>query len=254
MFVPILRVVCCLVSGVYSCLNIYILWTKQRDVKSILSSSDGGVGYNIYIRLFTLSGIDLLIAVPYNLFDVSTWFPLSRWPGWTAAHAHWSNIAIITTSDIQQSSAAMVQSEFFRWIYVAYGIAFLVVFAGGAKSRIRYASAWQLISKKFRQSGSNKNKKSSRNLPMLSFAKNKHSASDKSDASGLQVISEITVMTTTSTLLDTVISEGEGDYYVESTEKLPKPSGPTDSQQYRIPRISPPSTPPGPDLESGIGM
>jgi len=227
-------------------LNIYHIWTKQRKIKSILNSSAGGIGYNIYIRLFILSGIDLFLALPFNLWYLSTWFPLLPWPGWSFVHADWSYILRIPTSQ----SSLILKYNFMRWINVAYGIAFLMVFAGGAEARERYGSAWKRISKIFScESGSSQ--KPCKNLH-ISFTENQHSAFDESDTS---VSSSYTIgenIVTASTVSD-MLSKGERESYVGYTAELPKPSeSPGSKQRYHTTRIPPPST--SPDLEFGIGM
>jgi pheromone a factor receptor len=129
----------------------YCIWTKGREVKSILgsSSSPGSAGYNHYIRLFMLSGIDILITIPFNIWYLTTYFhaPFLPWPGWTAIHTNWSHPLLFPLAKL--GSQNLYQVEAARWVCVVYGLVFFGLFGVATEAKKHYASAWQHVSNIF---------------------------------------------------------------------------------------------------------
>jgi pheromone a factor receptor len=143
-------------TGSLSGLNMYRIWTRGRQVKSIISSSTGSPSYNHYIRLFMLSSIDMLFTIPFNIWWFTTYFqvPILPWPGWKYIHSDWSNILRLTTAELRANPHLLYQVEISRWICVFYGFIFFVFFGVTAEARKHYASPWQTVSKTFyRQKG-----------------------------------------------------------------------------------------------------
>jgi Pheromone A receptor len=139
-------------TGTFSGLNMYHIWTRGREVKSILASSIGSPGYNHYIRLFILSGIDMAITIPFNIWHFTTFSKLSpsSWPGWKPLHSKWSLIPVFTAAELRTISAhPFYELEIARWICVVYGFVFFGLFCATAEVKKCYASAWQHVSKIF---------------------------------------------------------------------------------------------------------
>jgi pheromone a factor receptor len=138
-------------TGSFSGLNMYHIWTKGRELKSIISSSTGGPNYNHYIRLFMLSGIDIVITIPFNIWYFTTYFqsPLLPWPGWKSVHSDWSQINAITTAELRRSPRLFYQFEVTRWMCIVYGFVFFVFFGVASEGRKHYMFAWQSILKIF---------------------------------------------------------------------------------------------------------
>jgi Pheromone A receptor len=126
-------------------LNIYHIWTKRQEVKSILGSNTGGLGYNHYIRLFVLSGIDIVITMPFNIWNFTTWFPVAPWPGWKFFHSDWSQIPEVPASAWRNPTSSLLLTELPRWMSVLYGLFFFLLFGVGAEARNHYVSAWQYV-------------------------------------------------------------------------------------------------------------
>jgi pheromone a factor receptor len=137
--------------GSFLGLNMYRIWTKGREVKSIISSSTGSLSYDHYIRLFMLSGIDIIITIPFNIWYLTTFFqnPLSPWPGWKVIHSNWSHIASITTVGLRSIPQWFYQFEVTRWMCVVYGFVFFVFFGAAAEARKHYTYAWQYVAQIF---------------------------------------------------------------------------------------------------------
>jgi Pheromone A receptor len=162
-FVP--RLAIYLVTGVYCCkhisllqsnligpftgLNIYRIWTNRRETKSILSSSTGNPADNRYNRLFMLSGMDIAIAIPFNIWYFTTNFPLLPWLGWKAVHRHWSQVFIMNPAVSRTDPRMFYQAEIPRWTCVVYGFLFFFFFGVTAEARRQYASVWKYVSKLF---------------------------------------------------------------------------------------------------------
>jgi pheromone a factor receptor len=124
----------------------YQIWTKGREFKSIIGSSPGSPSYNHYMRLFVLSGIDILITIPFNVWYFATWFPVAiPWPGWKSIHSGWSHIPLVTLADLTSNPSAFYQFEMSRWIWVAYGFIFFGLLGVSPGARMHYASAWQYL-------------------------------------------------------------------------------------------------------------
>jgi Pheromone A receptor len=138
-------------TGKFSGLNMYHIWTRGREVKSILASSIGSPGYDHYIRLFMLSGIDMAITIPFNIWYFTTYFRfhLLPWLGWKVVHSDWSQILGFTTAKLRTAPRSFYQLEITRWICVIYGFVFFGLFCATAEAKKRYASAWQYVSKIF---------------------------------------------------------------------------------------------------------
>lgn len=247
--IPTWRLGLGIISGVYGCMNMRYIWNKRQDIQTIMSSSTGSVGYNHYLKLFVLSGIDILITIPYNVWSFTTWFPISPWPGWKAVHS-WSKIPVIPASVWRTNPSTNWMCELGRWISVVYAFAFFLFFGVGAEVRRDYKSAWDYVSKKFcwqRGSSQTSSRASESHRTIYTdiiFAKTEHSHSDPIDCSeslcgnGVNVVAPLTVSNS-----DFKTEKGLEFASPEDVAHL-KPA----SQQYCITTL-PSLTPP--DLESG---
>jgi Pheromone A receptor len=129
----------------------YSIWTKGREIKSNLGSSrTGGPGYNHYVRLFILSGIDIVISMPFNIWYFTSYLShLSSWPGWKFVHSFGSQVAVSTTAEVRNSPKLLYQFEISRWSCVAYGFVFFALLGVTMEAREHYSSAWRYVSKIF---------------------------------------------------------------------------------------------------------
>jgi Pheromone A receptor len=263
--------VCNNLTGTLLGLNMYHIWTGGREVKSILGCSTGSPSYNHYTRLLMLSGIDILVTIPFNIWYFTTWFPIYPWPGWNAIHSSWSYMTL-TTAELTKIPSMFYEHEITRWMYVVYGFIFFGLFGVVAEVWTYYASAWQYVSKIFCWQTGHPRESSRYVLGFvlfqsffhclidlrlrilcprrthMSFAMNKHSAPDTFNFSGPPYEISGTTVTASSTL--DVNSKPEADSQSTLSRVLANPS--PVSQQYTVTRILPPLTPP--DLESGSGV
>jgi Pheromone A receptor len=138
-------------SRSFSGLNMYHIWTRGQEIKSILGSLTGVPGYNHYTRLFILSAINIVVIVPFNIWYFAMWLQTSigLWPGWKGTHSTWAQINITTTPELTSVPQHFYQIKIPRWMNVVSGLIFFVFFSVTVKARKHYASAWQYISKIF---------------------------------------------------------------------------------------------------------
>jgi pheromone a factor receptor len=98
-----------------------------------------------------LSGIDILVTIPFNIWYFTTFFqtPLAPWLGWDAVHGDFSRILTTTNAELRSVPRNLYQVEITRWMCVAYGFVFFGLFGVTLEARNYYASVWQNVSKIF---------------------------------------------------------------------------------------------------------
>jgi pheromone a factor receptor len=96
-----------------------------------------------------LSGLDLLITIPLNIYAFSTWFPISPWPGWAAVHSNFSHVERITAVEWRSDAGLLAAVEATRWTSVLYALLFFMFFGVGAEARKHYTSALKCVGKRF---------------------------------------------------------------------------------------------------------
>jgi Pheromone A receptor len=250
------------------------IWTKRREIMLNLGSSTGSPGYNHYVRLFMLSGIDIAITIPYNIwyFTMNFQYPLLPWPGWKLIHSSWYEILLFATAELRSNPQLFHLFEISRWICVVYGFLFFLFFGVGAEARTHCMSAWQYISKIFCWRIGSSRESSRYVLELLlfrsifrrlidirhrrsthlhsvhiSFAKN--SASDKFDSLGSSYRASDSIVGL-STVASGSSSKQATDSQIAQSRELTKLS--PILRQYNITRIPPPTIPS--DLESRCGV
>jgi Pheromone A receptor len=129
----------------------YHIRTKRVEIKSILGSqvSTGDPSHSHYTRLFMLSGLDMLVTIPFNAWYFASWFPVVSWPGWNFVHRYRSQVVQITTAELKSTPKYFYQLEVIRWMNVAFGLVFFVFFGVSAEARKHYADAWRYVLKTF---------------------------------------------------------------------------------------------------------
>jgi Pheromone A receptor len=249
----------------------YRIWTRGREVKSILASSTGSFDYNHYIRLFMLSGIDILITIPYNIWYLMTLATANilPWPGWNAIHnSNWSQILLVTLAVLRNFPQSLYRVQVPRWMYVVYGFIFFALFGISDEAMKRYWSAWQYVSKIFCWKTSwyvfgfvlfqsvihelidlRPRKSAHPHNVHISFAENQHPASYRTDSLGTSyaIGENIIALSTASSNADSKLEPG--DSQVELSKNLDNSS--QNSRRCNIVRILPPLTPSA--LEPGHG-
>jgi hypothetical protein len=68
---------------------------RRKSFEKLLSSNSSGMQINRYVRLMWLCCVDLLIAIPidiFNIVDVSTNQPVYPWVSWADTQADWYHV------------------------------------------------------------------------------------------------------------------------------------------------------------------
>ena len=129
-------------------INVYYVWIKRKTITSVLGSSAQGLNANLYFRLLMLSGIDLLITIPFNIWCLTTWFPIYPWIGWTVLHYDFSRIDKYPATLWQGDLKIRLMIEGDRWISVVYALIFFSFFGFTVEAKSHYTSALQFFAKK----------------------------------------------------------------------------------------------------------
>jgi pheromone a factor receptor len=95
-----------------------------------------------------LSGMDPLLTIGYNVWVLTTWFPVFPWAGWTAIHADFSRVDIFPASIWRASHVVLILTELSRWISVINAITFFLLFGMTDEARRHYKSALQFVVKR----------------------------------------------------------------------------------------------------------
>jgi len=148
--IPLWPLVISLISCIYGCLNIRQLWIKRRMLSSLMDTSTGCISSTRYLRLLMLSGIDILITLPFYIWIFTTWFPLLPWGTWTEIHVDWSVIEVVPAAIWRNDRTAVVSIELTRWISVIYAIIFFIFFGFAEEARKHYRSTLQTVAETVR--------------------------------------------------------------------------------------------------------
>jgi len=96
-----------------------------------------------------LSGVDLLMTIPFNTWVYTTWFPVHPWMGWTAVHSEISHVFTLSIT-VWWGRPELRSVEGIRWISVVCALVFFLLFRFTDKARGYYTSSLilQYIAKK----------------------------------------------------------------------------------------------------------
>ena len=131
----------------YPGINAYNIWIRRQTIKSTIGCA-GNLKFSRYIRLFVLSGIDILITIPVNIWAFTTWFPVHPWLSWTAIHANFSRVDTYPAAQWRGDRSTRMSLEGGRWISVVYALIFFILFGFADEARKHYRFVLQSIAKK----------------------------------------------------------------------------------------------------------
>ena len=126
----------------------YHIWIRRQAAKPVLGYSRGLFNSSLHLRLFMLSGVDLLITIPFNTWVFTTWFPVHPWMGWTAVHSEISHVFTLSITFWWGRPELRHVVEGVRWISVVYGLVFFLLFGFTDEAMGCYTSILQYIAKK----------------------------------------------------------------------------------------------------------
>jgi pheromone a factor receptor len=106
------------------------------------------MNFNRYLKLFVLSGIDVLCTVPFSIWALGFWFPLIPWPGWKAVHANDSYVDQITAESGRSDHRYFAALEMTRWESVTCAFIFFAFFGFAGEAIRHYKLAMQFFAKR----------------------------------------------------------------------------------------------------------
>lgn len=123
-----------LIAGIYAVIVVIRLIRYRRDFSSILSASSSSLTKSRFLRLFLMSMVLVLVALPlqiYGLIENVSHYEFSPY-SWTRVHAHWGNIILIPTF-------GQVTGD--HWVQVSVGFA-VFLFFGLGKDAMKLYRGW----------------------------------------------------------------------------------------------------------------
>jgi len=248
--IPAFPLALSIVSGIYGCLNMYHLWTNRREDQTLFNSSTGALGRDDYVKLFLLSGVDIIITIPINIYYITVWFPVHPWRGWSVVHSTWSQIPLIPAAQWQATPRSTLAFETTRWVSVVYGLIFFFFFGIGKEARKPYCYGLHYMAERIglsrRQTGSESVRPHSARSPYSAI---QSVTCDKSDSLGTPNPYIINAPLFVSELDSK--SQMETGFMHSVDSKQPRPT--SASLEHHISCIPPPDMSES-DLELGGGM
>lgn len=132
-------------------LNIYHFYVKRRTMKALLQASSGSIDFSRYIRLMTLSGIDILCTVPlgvWGLYSQMTLDVVVPWPGWKEVHSTPFLVNQIPAALWRSDHNTVTALELTRWSSVMCAIIFFMFFGFADEAKRNYSSAFKSVAKR----------------------------------------------------------------------------------------------------------
>lgn len=120
-------------------------------MKALLQASAGSLNFSRYIRLMSLSGIDILCTIPlsvWGLYSQMTLDVLVPWPGFKAVHSTPSLVNQIPAALWRSDQNSITALELTRWSSVMCAIIFFMFFGFADEAKRNYSSALRSVAKR----------------------------------------------------------------------------------------------------------
>lgn len=130
-----------IVAAVYSVLTICLFWKSSQHLKE-MSGSNKNLNHNRYMRLMALSGTQLLINLPMNIYNFYTELhnPISPWISWKDTHLDYSFVGQLHSNAWRLHLATPV--EWARWSVIVCAFSFFIFFGFAEEARKHYHLAY----------------------------------------------------------------------------------------------------------------
>ena len=122
------------IAAFYAVVVVVRLYKYKRDYSSIISASSSTLTKTRFIRLFAMSSILVVVALPlqlYGLIENISHYDFKPY-SWSRVHAHWANIILLPTFG---------QVTIDHWVQVGVGFA-VFIFFGFGKDAMNLYRAW----------------------------------------------------------------------------------------------------------------
>jgi pheromone a factor receptor len=161
------------VSAIYCVLTLRAFVKRAQGLKTITSlSMHENLNISRYWRLMALAGIDLILTIPLNswqLWLVTVRQPVNKWVSWADTHSNFSRVVLFPRViwSINPVSAAGLELQ--RWSPIICAIVFFAFFGFAQEAQANYSRAYRSVARRFGYS----------KATASSAASNSHSAGSK---------------------------------------------------------------------------
>lgn len=127
-------------------MTIYTLVKRERQFSQIFSSNRN-LNRGRYLRLISLSSIEVLCTIPMGTYILAFWAHYRVKYGWSHAHdnGHYSAVFQIPASYWKNNVDEKNGLEMFRWLLVACALLFFAFFGFADEARRHYRLAFKSI-------------------------------------------------------------------------------------------------------------
>ncbi|KAG9227017.1 hypothetical protein CCMSSC00406_0008989 [Pleurotus cornucopiae] len=127
-----------LASGVYGVLNVRVLYSRQSELKRLLSAGNITIDFSEYYRLFCLGTIDAIFTIPlatWTMYTLMTHTPFRPWI-WADVKLNYNSIWLLPRPYWESYSS--VQFKVGQWFNVLCALVFFAFFGCSKEARARY--------------------------------------------------------------------------------------------------------------------
>ncbi|KAF8647127.1 hypothetical protein AX16_006958 [Volvariella volvacea WC 439] len=135
----------CLISSIYSVLCFKEFYKQRLN----LQASFGSLTPSRYYRLMAMTGANLLISTPYNLYIIvvnAKFGTISPWISWEDTHFGFSRVDQYPALLWQRNALNFMNLELNRWSLVICAIVFFIFFGFASEAKRHYKQAFFWVS------------------------------------------------------------------------------------------------------------
>nr|AEY62496.1 pheromone receptor a1 [Ustanciosporium gigantosporum] len=135
-------------SFVYSVLSFRWFWIRRRQFQAVLASSASTLNKSRYIRMLTLTSVDMLFFFPIyfgGMIRQVQAYSLLPYTSWSYVHAGFNRYEVIPAEAVLQQPQSMSVLLLSRWMCPVSAIIFFAMFGLGQEARQAYADAFGLL-------------------------------------------------------------------------------------------------------------
>ncbi|THH19066.1 hypothetical protein EUX98_g8847 [Antrodiella citrinella] len=134
------------ISAAYCCLSLKALFARQAQFNQFLAAGTS-LTTSRYFRLMGLAMTDLLLSVPFGIYEIysNSTGGIQPWLGWADTHFDFDNVNQYPAGEWRASLQTEIPLELNRWLIPACAFIFFAYFGFAEEARKNYWSAWVLV-------------------------------------------------------------------------------------------------------------
>ncbi|KAL7412128.1 GPCR fungal pheromone mating factor [Mrakia frigida] len=136
------------ISFVYGGISIYNFSARRRQFQSVLQQSGGGLNTSRFIRLISLSLLEMMLTVPLAIWSIAYIFRYALKPtlSWADTHADFSRVDTFTGEALLASGGDIVsRATLQRWIPVFAAFTYFCFFGAQEEALLSYWKAFNRV-------------------------------------------------------------------------------------------------------------